>query len=202
MAPKGNIEMKESICPICEEGRLIAKVEMDAAEYRGVNRELPLHFSECDTCESETATAEQTRDNKRGMIAFKKEVDGFLTGNEIVALRNRLGVTQAQAAKMYGGGPVAFSKYEKDDVTQSESMDKLLRVVDKFPMVAAWLAKEFGEDEVAARLRNERFPCFDLKPFVKAELKATAVASKEFDQFQYTKLEKGNPVDEEVLNVG
>lgn len=71
--------MKESICPICEEGRLIAKVEMDAAEYRGVIRELPLHFSECDTCESETATAQQTRDNKRGMIAFKKEVDGLLT---------------------------------------------------------------------------------------------------------------------------
>lgn len=194
--------MKKSICPICEQGHLIAKVETDAAEYGGIIRELPLHFSECDTCGSETATADQTRENKRCMIAFKKEVDGFLTGEEIVALRSRLGVTQAQAAKMYGGGPVAFSKYEKDDVTQSEAMDKLLRVINRFPMVAVWLAKEAGEDEVAARLRGERFPCFDVRPFVKPELKAAAGASRKLDQFQYVKLEKGNPLDEEVLNVG
>lgn len=65
--------MKKSICPICEEGHLVAKLEMDAAEYRGVTRGLPLHFSGCDICGSETATAEQIRNNKQGMIAFKKK---------------------------------------------------------------------------------------------------------------------------------
>lgn len=195
--------MKGSICPICEEGRLIEKVEMDAAEYRGHTRELPLHFSECDACGSETATAEQTRENKRGMIAFKKEVDGFLTGEEIVALRRRLGLKQAEAAQIFGGGPVAFSKYEKNDVTQSESMDRLLRVANKFPMVAVWLANEAGQHEVAVRLHNERFLVVDVKPFVKPELKAAASTSaRKNTQFQYLNMEKGRPFSEEVLNVG
>ena len=34
-----------------------------------------------------------------------------------------------QAARLLGGGPVAFSKYENDDVAQSESMDNLLRLL-------------------------------------------------------------------------
>jgi HTH-type transcriptional regulator/antitoxin MqsA len=60
----------------------------------------------------------QTRDNKRAMLAFKKQVADLLTGFELKALRQRLGVIQAQAAVIFGGGPVAFSKYESDDVMQ------------------------------------------------------------------------------------
>lgn len=137
--------MKPSVCPICEQGHLVAIEDTNDTEYRGVTRRLPLHYSECDVCGSETATPEQTRYNKRAMTAFKKEVDGLLTGQQIVALRKRLGLTQAQAAKLFGGGPVAFSKYEKDDVTQSESMDKLLRMADKIPAVMPMLAEEAGE---------------------------------------------------------
>jgi HTH-type transcriptional regulator/antitoxin MqsA len=53
----------------------------------------------------------------------------LLTGAEILALRKRYGLTQPQAARLFGGGPVAFSKYENDDVAHSEAMDKLLRLV-------------------------------------------------------------------------
>jgi HTH-type transcriptional regulator/antitoxin MqsA len=79
------------------------------------------------------------------MQEFKKEVDGLLTGKEIKELRSRFRITQAQAAKIFGGGPVAFSKYEADDVSQSEPMDKLLRVALSVPGAFAWLSKEAGE---------------------------------------------------------
>ena len=38
-------------------------------------------------------------------------------------------MTQGQTARLFSGGPVAFSKYENDDVAHSESMDNLLRLV-------------------------------------------------------------------------
>ncbi len=120
--------MSKSICPFCNVGMLEAKTEMSAAEYGGVARDLLLLFSECDHCGSEISNAEQSRANKRAMMAFKKSVDGLLLGTEVRALRGQLGVTQAQAAQIFGGGPVAFSKYESDDVMQSEAMDKLLRL--------------------------------------------------------------------------
>ena len=62
-------------------------------------------------------------------MAFRKRVDELLTGAEITALRKQYKLTQGQAARRFGGGPVAFSKYENDDVAHSESMDNLLRLV-------------------------------------------------------------------------
>lgn len=132
------------ICPICGEGQLHDRVVMEETEYGGHKGQTPLYFSQCDACGSEQADAEQTRMNKRVMIAFRKKVDGLLTGAEVRALRERLGISQAQASQIFGGGPVAFSKYESDDVAQSEAMDKLLRVAAEMPLAFQKLKRDAG----------------------------------------------------------
>lgn len=120
---------EKEICPICGEGHLTDHVDQVEAEYNGHTGKVPLHYQLCDVCMSDSAGAVQMRANKRGMIAFRKKVDGLLAGTEILALRKRYGLTQPQAARLFGGGPVAFSKYENDDVAHSDAMDKLLRLV-------------------------------------------------------------------------
>ncbi|MGD9859938.1 MAG: type II TA system antitoxin MqsA family protein [Marinobacterium sp.] len=136
--------IKSAVCPICGEGSLTPQVEMVPVEYRGVSRQIVSHISICDCCGSEQAGSAELRANKRAMVAFKKEVDGLLTGSQVRALRERLGISQSEAAKIFGGGPVAFSKYESDDVSQSEAMDKLLRITDALPEAFAILAAEAG----------------------------------------------------------
>jgi HTH-type transcriptional regulator/antitoxin MqsA len=51
-------------------------------------------------------------------------------------------MTQGQAAKLFGGGPVAFTKYENDDVMQSEAMDTLLRLVRRSQVAFKALVEE------------------------------------------------------------
>lgn len=131
-------------CPICEEGHLTVQVDKHPVEYKGVSEPLDSFYSVCDACGSEQADAAQTRDNKRLMVAFKKRVDGLLAGAELRERRERLNLTQKQAAQVFGGGPVAFSKYEADDVAQSAAMDKLLRVASELPGAGAWLIREAG----------------------------------------------------------
>lgn len=133
---------QEEICPICGEGHLEHRVEKNSVEYNGQTALLDSQYSVCDLCGSEQASHNQTRNNKRAMVAFKKQVDGLLMGSELRALRLRLRITQRQAAAIFGGGPVAFSKYESDDVMQSEAMDKLLRLADKFPEALNYLAQK------------------------------------------------------------
>lgn len=128
-----------AVCSVCEEGSLHIQVETNLVEYKSQKKELPLHYSECDCCGSDITTPEQSRKNKRLMTEFKKQVDGLLTGKELKEIRLGLGLTQADAAKIFGGGPVAFSKYEADDVAQSEAMDKLLRVAQAVPEAYAHL---------------------------------------------------------------
>lgn len=120
-----NIEL----CPICGEGHVTHHVDQFESEYKGQKAMLPSHYKLCDTCHSDFAGAAEGKVNKRAIMAFRKSVDGLLTGTDIVALRKQYGLTQDQAAKLFGGGPVAFSKYENDDVSQSEAMDSLLRLV-------------------------------------------------------------------------
>lgn len=134
-------------CDICGEGHVVAGSDMAAYEYHGKSAMLPVYFLTCDTCASEFAGAKESRASKRAVLAFRKQVDGLLAGSEIEALRKRYNITQGQAAKLFGGGPVAFSKYENDDVVQSEAMDKLLRLVRKNESAFWDLVDEYGMTE-------------------------------------------------------
>ena len=53
--------------------------------------------------------------------------------DEIRAIRDRLGLTQAEAGELIGGGPRAFTKYEAGTVTPAASVVNLLRVLDSNP---------------------------------------------------------------------
>jgi HTH-type transcriptional regulator / antitoxin MqsA len=121
----------KELCPICGEGHVTSCVDKVEHEYKGQKAMLPLHYQVCDVCTSDFAGMEESRLNKRAVMAFRKSVDGLLTGDEIRALRDKYKLTQGQAAKLFGGGPVAFSKYENDDVAHSEAMDTLLRLVGR-----------------------------------------------------------------------
>jgi HTH-type transcriptional regulator/antitoxin MqsA len=135
--------MKErAICALCGEGHVTPQVRQVETEYKGSKAFLPVHYQLCDTCTSDYAGAAESKLNKREVMAFRKRVDGLLTGEEITALRKQYKLTQGQAAKLFGGGPVAFSKYENDDVAQSEAMDTLLRLVRRSPEAFWALAAE------------------------------------------------------------
>lgn len=116
-------------CPLCIEGHLTPRTEQADTEYRGVHGRTVFSFAECNVCGSEITGDADSRANKRAVLAFRKSVEGMLSGQEIRAIREKYGITQDQAARLFGGGPKAFSKYEADDVMQSESMDNQLRLV-------------------------------------------------------------------------
>lgn len=136
--------MAANQCPICEMGQLHRQHEQVEVEFMGQRTTLPSHYSVCNTCGSEQATSADLRDNKRQTIAFRKAVMGLLTGEEVKAQRKKWRLTQAQAANVFGGGPVAFAKYEADDVIQAESMDKLIRTAQEFPEVLDSLKEKAG----------------------------------------------------------
>lgn len=151
-----NQNNQNNLCPLCEEGHLLQRIDQEEVEYKNHKGFTALYYSECDVCGSEQADAIQTRNNKRAMLAFKKAVDKLLTGAQIKALRLRLGISQAQAAAMFGGGPVAFSKYENDDVMQSEAMDKLLRLAADVPAASKYLAQKAGIELAKPSLATDR----------------------------------------------
>lgn len=52
---------------------------------------------------------------------------------EIRRIRRKLGLTQAAAARLTGGGHNAFSRYERGEATPLPAVINLLRLLDKHP---------------------------------------------------------------------
>ena len=62
-----------------------------------------------------------------------------ITLEEIVAIRESLGLTQAQAGKLLGGGPSAYAKYEAGTVRPAAAAANLLRLLKAHPEMLAAL---------------------------------------------------------------
>lgn len=94
-----------------------------------------LQHWQCPQCDAQVETPDQMDFNaKLIQVALKnhreacRKEQGLLRGDEIRALRKKFSLTQAQAAQLFGGGPVAFSKYESEDTAQSTPMNRLLQL--------------------------------------------------------------------------
>jgi HTH-type transcriptional regulator/antitoxin MqsA len=86
----------------------------------------------------------------RRAAAKVREEDGLLTPNDIVALREKYGLTQAGLERLIGAGEKTVVRWERGTVAQNQTADTLLRVLDGHPDVVARLAEERG---VALRKR-------------------------------------------------
>jgi HTH-type transcriptional regulator/antitoxin MqsA len=54
-------------------------------------------------------------------------------GREIRRIRRKLGLSQADAARLTGGGHNAFSRYERGQATPMPAVVNLLRLLDRHP---------------------------------------------------------------------
>ena len=62
-----------------------------------------------------------------------------ITPEEIIAIRRSLGLTQAEAGKLLGGGPSAYAKYEAGTVKPAAAAINLLRLLKTHPTMLATL---------------------------------------------------------------
>jgi HTH-type transcriptional regulator / antitoxin MqsA len=62
-------------------------------------------------------------------------------GKEIRRVRQKLGLTQAAAARLTGGGHNAFSRYERGEVVPLPAVVNLFRLLDKHPELLKDLLK-------------------------------------------------------------
>ncbi|MDZ7788917.1 MAG: type II toxin-antitoxin system MqsA family antitoxin [Xanthomonadales bacterium] len=132
-------------CPDCEVGQLQLEAYSDEIEYREHTiRPDGLQCLVCDNCGAEIFRPEQIRHNDRLIAEAKRRADGLLLADEIRSIRKSFGLTQHQAAEIFGGGANAFSKYERGEVIQSVPMDRLLRLLARYPILLVEMALEAG----------------------------------------------------------
>lgn len=137
-------ERRAQPCDACGEGTLRPQTGWSEVEYKGRKGKIRHYHSICDACGADLADAEEMRHNRREWRRFCKEVDNVPLGKDIAAMRKQHGLTQELAGRLFGGGPVAFSKYENDDLVPDEAMSNLLYMAIRHPETVKWLAERKG----------------------------------------------------------
>ena len=95
------------ICPVCEQGTLTVGRYSDEVEYDGQKLMVnDLERTQCNQCGADPVLTEQIRRNQVRICDAKRRASGYLTGEEIRAVRERLSLSQAEAALLFGGGPM------------------------------------------------------------------------------------------------
>ncbi len=122
-------------CPNCEKPTLI-KVQRDMPyTYKGAKTVLADVKGEwCPVCGEALLDLEESARISRDMTNFNKRVNAELfSAQEIAAVRERLRLTQQEAAQIFGGGVNAFSRYENGKTKPPLALVKLLRLLDRHP---------------------------------------------------------------------
>ena len=94
----------------------------------------------CNHC-GHQSTANEQHDHNIDLLAAATKALTTITPKEIRLIRAKLGLTQAEAQKMFGGGPNAFSKYERGEVMPSAASAELMQLVAAVPEAFRWLAR-------------------------------------------------------------
>jgi len=143
------------LCPACRRGHLQSITHTEVFRPRGVEVSVELLASKCDTCGVQTTRAMQHEENLRRLAARKQHYGSVLMGEEIVALRKRYGLTQQVAAKIFGKGKIAFSRYENEVSYPDDGTMLMLSMALEKPDSLKWLADRAGVEVPLWRERCE-----------------------------------------------
>jgi HTH-type transcriptional regulator/antitoxin MqsA len=120
-------------CLNCGEGILRHVVKDVPYEYKGHAAAVPKvagwHCPQCHEVEFDKGEGERFADVIKQIAA---EIDAQESA-ELARIRKKLKLTQLEAARITGGGPNAFSRYERGKARPLPAVTNLFRLLDRHP---------------------------------------------------------------------
>ena len=123
-------------CPICGRGRLIRRVKAVLHRYQEYETVVEQPGEFCDLCDEGILSGED-------LLATQSQIEAFLASakaaqaedfrSELRRIRLKLRLTQAEAARIAGGGVNAFSRYERGQARPGLAVIRLFRLLERHP---------------------------------------------------------------------
>lgn len=128
-------------CLNCGHGNLQHAVKDVPYEYKGHASVVPSvagwHCTHCHEVEFDPGEGERFAE---AIQRIAVEIDA-LDAAELARIRKKLKLTQQEAARITGGGPNAFSRYERGKARPLSAVTNLFRLLDRHPELLSELQK-------------------------------------------------------------
>jgi HTH-type transcriptional regulator/antitoxin MqsA len=116
-------------CPECGAPRLVRDVRDVDHTYKGEVTRI-----RTDSCGAVILDATESERVSGLMLAFNRDVNAAAVDPAFITrVRKKLQLDQREAARVFGGGVNAFSRYETGKTRPPVALMKLLKVLDRHP---------------------------------------------------------------------
>lgn len=127
--------VRRELCPICMETHDVQLIETTATiVFKDTNVTYPARYYFCERTEEYYSDEELIRVNDCAMKNAYRKAKGLLTSDEIIAIRQKYGITQSDLCLLLGWGEKTITRYESHQV-QDFAHDSILRKIADDP---AW----------------------------------------------------------------
>ena len=113
--------------------------------YKGMTVTMDMPGWYCSASGKSIHTGADMQVSDRALNRLKARAEGLLDLAEIRRIRKRLGLTQAAARELIGGGPRTFQKYEAGNLSPGRAVSSALRLLDRDPGALAVLQRQTGK---------------------------------------------------------
>jgi len=130
-------------CPVC--GADVKRLRANLSIQVG-SRSIPVEdeYSTCTGCGEVFFAPSEMDDAMRAASSVVRREEGLLQPEEIRAIRENLGFSQAEFERLLGVGQKSVVRWEKGTGFQNGATDMLMRVVRDVPGCAAYLREHAG----------------------------------------------------------
>lgn len=101
--------------------------------YKGRKASFDMPGWYCGACGEGVHSGADMKVSDRALNRLKADAEGVLTPVEVRRIRKKLGLSQADAGRIIGGGQRAFQKYESAEILASRAVSTALRLLDRHP---------------------------------------------------------------------
>ncbi len=127
------IKSEKKLCLICmEEHEVQTVILMDTEEYKGEEVSFEATYEYCSHADEYLETEDMIKANSLAMKDAYREKAGLLTSKEIIAIRDKYGVSQKDFSEILDWGRATITRYENHQV-QDRAHDDVLRKIDSDP---------------------------------------------------------------------
>jgi HTH-type transcriptional regulator/antitoxin MqsA len=137
---------KINSCPICGECALTEKHNHSFLFKHGRKMREVTELSQtiCSACNVKFFSSYQLKKNHEKVVAFQAQLRDYISPKQVLELREKYELTQTEANKIFGGGPTAFSKYERGISNPVSSASRQMLTALHDPIFMQSIAKSYG----------------------------------------------------------
>ncbi len=130
------------VCSLCGERAAALSSEPVPVTVRGRSYVVDgLEYEHCTACGESLFDAGQLAVLDERAADMARAELGRMNPEEISALRHELGVTQAGLERLLGASPGSVGRWERDEIVQGGTADRLMRVLQAHPELVSELAE-------------------------------------------------------------